>query len=43
MIEVNIPGYKVLQLEYLVLDHNGTLAVDGILMPGVKECLEKLS
>lgn len=43
MIEVNIPGYKTLQLEYLVLDHNGTLAVDGILMPGVKECLEKLS
>jgi len=43
MIEVNIPGFKTLQLEYLVLDHNGTLAVDGILMPGVKECLEKLS
>lgn len=43
MIEVNIPGYKSLQLEYLVLDHNGTLAVDGILSPGVKECLEKLS
>ena len=43
MIEVDIPGYKTLQLEYLVLDHNGTLAVDGILMPGVKECLEKLS
>jgi soluble P-type ATPase len=43
MIEVNIPGFKSLQLEYLVLDHNGTLAVDGILLPGVKECLEKLS
>ena len=43
MIEVNIPGFKTLQLEYLVLDHNGTLAVDGILAPGVKECLEKLS
>jgi soluble P-type ATPase len=43
MIEVNIPGFKTLQLEYLVLDHNGTLAVDGILMPGVKERLEKLS
>ena len=43
MIEVNIPGYKSLQLEYLVLDHNGTLAVDGILSPGVKDCLEKLS
>lgn len=43
MIEVDIPGYRVLQLEHLVLDHNGTLAVDGILKPGVKECLRKLS
>ena len=43
MIEVAIPGYRTLQLEYLVLDHNGTLAVDGILKPGVKACLQKLS
>ena len=35
MIEVDIPGYRTLQLAYLVLDHNGTLAVDGILKPGV--------
>ena len=43
MIEVDIPGYKMLSLEHLVLDHNGTLAVDGILVPGVKACLIKLS
>ena len=43
MIEVDIPGYRTLQLEHLVLDHNGTLAVDGILRPGVQECLQKLS
>lgn len=43
MIEVIIPGYKTLGLDYLVLDHNGTLAVDGILFPGVRECLEKLA
>ena len=43
MIEVDIPGYRTLQLEYLVLDHNGTLAVDGMLKPGVAECLQKLS
>ena len=43
MIEVDIPGYRTLQLEYLVLDHNGTLAVDGLLNPGVKDCLQKLS
>ena len=43
MIEVAIPGYRTLQLAYLVLDHNGTLAVDGILKPGVKECLQNLA
>lgn len=43
MIEVNIPGYKVLRIEHLVLDHNGTLAVDGILIEGVKKRLEDLS
>lgn len=43
MIEVDIPGYRKLELAYLVLDHNGTLAVDGTLKPGVNACLQKLS
>ncbi len=43
MIDVTIPGYGALRLDYLVLDHNGTLAVDGILAPGVREGLEKLA
>ena len=43
MIEINIPGYKTLQLKHLVLDHNGTLAVDGLLVAGVKESLNRLS
>jgi len=43
MIEVDIPGYRRLQLEHLVLDYNGTLAVDGQLLPGVKEALTALS
>jgi soluble P-type ATPase len=43
MIEINIPGYKILQLRHLVLDHNGTLAVDGILLSGVKEKLKALA
>ncbi len=43
MIEITIPGYKTLKLKYLVLDHNGTLAVDGILLSGVKERLKALS
>jgi soluble P-type ATPase len=43
MIEITIPGYKTLKLKHLVLDHNGTLAVDGILLSGVKEKLKALS
>jgi soluble P-type ATPase len=43
MIEIDIPGTKILQLEHLVLDYNGTIAFDGALIDGVKECLTELS
>ncbi|MGD9330641.1 MAG: ATPase P [Desulfobacterales bacterium] len=43
MIHVDIPGYRQLQLAHLVMDYNGTLAVDGNLEPGVREVLEALS
>lgn len=43
MITVNIPGRETLILEHLVLDFNGTLAVDGVLLPGVRERLNELS
>lgn len=42
MIEVVIPGYRTVQLKYLVMDYNGTLAVDGDLLPGVAEGLARL-
>ena len=35
MIELNIPGRGIYQLEHLVCDVNGTLAVDGQLLEGV--------
>jgi soluble P-type ATPase len=35
MIELSIPGHGDLSLEHLVMDVNGTLAVDGILLDGV--------
>ena len=35
MIEINIPGRGILQLEHLVSDVNGTLAVDGVLLEGL--------
>jgi soluble P-type ATPase len=35
MIELNIPGRGIYQLEHLVCDVNGTLAVDGQLFDGL--------
>lgn len=43
MITVDIPGFRHLDLEHLVLDYNGTIAVDGTLLPGVAEALKALS
>jgi soluble P-type ATPase len=43
MIDLEIPGRGALQLEHLVLDYNGTLAVDGALLDGVAERLQALS
>ncbi len=43
MITIAIPGYGTLSLEHLVLDYNGTLACDGVLIEGVRERLERLA
>lgn len=43
MLIVNIPGYGPLTLKQLVLDYNGTLALDGQLREGVAELLLALS
>jgi soluble P-type ATPase len=42
MIELSIPGRGVIQLEHLVCDVNGTLAVDGKLIDGVGRGLASL-
>lgn len=42
MIELNIPGRGLIQLQHLVCDVNGTLAVDGQLPEGVKQRLSTL-
>lgn len=43
MIEIRIPDRGALQLEHLVLDFNGTLARDGVLLKGVRERLQRLA
>ena len=43
MIEIDIPGFKTLRLNHLVLDYNGTIACDGDLLAGVKDGLSALA
>lgn len=42
MIEIGIPGRGELALAHLVLDMNGTIALDGVVVPGVAEDLADL-
>ncbi len=42
-IELNIRGFKHLRIEHLVLDFNGTLALDGELRAGVADRLRELA
>ncbi len=43
MLTLEIPGTGNLRIEHLVLDYNGTLAVDGALIPGVRDRLTELA
>ena len=42
MIKLDIPSRGLLRLQYMVLDLNGTIALDGKLLPGVSLRLENL-
>ncbi len=39
---ITIPNYRTLQLRHLVLDYNGTIAKDGVLLDEVKALLPAL-
>lgn len=43
MIQLNIPGRDAMSLEILVLDFNGTLALDGEMFESVKDSIIRLS
>ncbi len=43
MLVIDIPGYRKLELRYLVLDYNGTLAEEGQLRTGVADDLRCLA
>jgi len=42
-IHLEIPGWESYRLEHLMLDLNGTVALDGEILPGVPERLAALS
>lgn len=42
-MKIDIPGFKPLDLRYLVLDYNGTIAIDGIMPDTIRERLQTLS
>jgi len=43
LIQLEIPGWDALELEHLLLDMNGTIALDGEPLAGVKERVAVLS
>jgi len=43
MITESIPGFSDIAVSHLVLDYNGTLALDGVPLLGVRERVEALS
>lgn len=43
MIHIQIPGAGEKQICHVVFDYNGTIAQDGVLIPGVKEGIQTFS
>lgn len=43
MIQIDIPGHKIIKVKHLVLDYNGTIATDGQIIKGVESLLTELS
>ncbi|HVN25999.1 MAG TPA: HAD family hydrolase [Syntrophorhabdales bacterium] len=43
MVTASIPGWGELELDYLLVDFNGTTAFDGQLKKGVKELFDEVS
>ena len=43
MIKIDIPGRETLEISFVVLDYNGTVARDGILLPAAAERIRALT
>lgn len=42
-MHIEIPGYKTFDLKYLLLDYNGTIALDGHLSEAIKKLIFEVS
>ena len=42
-MKIDIPGFKILELEYLILDYNGTIAADGMIPEDIVRRLKMLA
>lgn len=42
-MHIEIPGYSTLDLKYLLLDYNGTIALDGLMSESVKKLIIEIS
>ena len=43
MICIDIPGVGKKEIHHIVFDYNGTIAIDGILIPGVKKAVRSFA
>lgn len=43
MLTIQIPGREEITLHHLILDYNGTIALDGEIIPGIQPRLEALA
>lgn len=43
MIEFDIPGLGIIKIQHIICDYSGTLSVDGRLLPGIKDKLNRLA
>ncbi len=42
-MRIDVPGYREINIEALLLDYNGTIAVDGLIRDSVRDRLKSLS
>jgi soluble P-type ATPase len=43
VIEIDIPRSGIFKIQHIICDFSGTLSVDGVLLPGIKEKLNRLA